>query len=166
MLIIIKLSQPSNAKDSISVTPNGMVTLSSFLLLLNIEFPTDVTPAGNVKLTKPELPNALVPITCTPSGKLISVKPVQPKNALAAISVILSGISILGKLMQPLNVELLRTDKLPGKITLTNSAQFINIFDPVDVMLSGRTMLVKLVFWNALCSMNVTEFGIKTPVIV
>ena len=89
--------------------------------------------------------NDALPIVVTLSGSVICVSPLQPLNALSPIERMLCGIVISLRLVQPANISCATVVSEAGMFTSSSRMQFLKMPLPRDTMLSGSSMLLRLV---------------------
>ena len=135
------------------VTEFGIVTLVRPLQRQNASSPMEVTEFPIVTLLRPvQRENAIPPMEVTEFGIVMLVRPLQPKNALLPMEVTVLGITVfLHPTINVLEAVSIMALQLPRESNEVLSLATVKLLSPLQLE-------------NARSPMEVTEFGISTPV--
>jgi len=104
--MLVRPVQPANVLLPIIANEFGNITPVIPIQLRNALLPKPVNPEGSVivPVNPQQLRNASLPIDTSVDGKFIVIRLVFPLNVLAGIAVTPSGTVIVVKLVQPRNM--------------------------------------------------------------
>ena len=147
IVMLVSFVQSEKAALNMSVTPLGIKTVSSVSLHITttIVGVTIFEPSAMINSLILQFKKALSPITVTLSGIVILVKLVQPENAKESILVTPSGISTFSMVLLHSSTIAEVTVFEPLAMISSLTSQYSKASHPMFVTLSGIVILVSSV---------------------